>query len=380
MNLRQDLDYKQLTLFKSNEQLKNEKNVKRYFTGNNDIDHPFPGTRYQGSKYKITNWIWDNIKELSFNTALDAFGGTGSVAHMLKRKGKIVTYNDILKFNCVIGKALIENTNTTFEEEDIKNILIKQNDIIYPTFIQDTFRDIFYLDEENAWLDMVITNIRCLRCEYKQAIAWFALFQSCTSKRPYNLFHRANLYVRTSNVKRNFGNKVTWDKSFEDHFKYFIKEANRAVFSNGKQCKAINFDALEIPSPQFDLVYIDTPYISNKGVGTDYLDFYHFLEGMLDYDNWDNRIMKEYKHLPLIGKGNSAWANKSKIFIAFECLFKKYKDSIMVVSYRSDGIPSEEELIFLLKKFKNNIYEVKSKDYQYALSNNKSAEILIIAE
>ena len=62
----------------------------------------FPSTRYQGSKLKLVNWIWDNIKGLKFDTALDAFGGTGCVSHMLKSKGKQVTYNDVLKFNYYI--------------------------------------------------------------------------------------------------------------------------------------------------------------------------------------------------------------------------------------------------------------------------------------
>ena len=45
----------------------------------------------------------------------------------------------------------------------------------------------------------------------------------------------------------------------------------------------------EVPG-SYDLVYVDTPYISSKGVGVDYLHFYHFLEGLTDYDNWKSRI------------------------------------------------------------------------------------------
>ena len=66
----------------------------------------FPSTRFQGSKFKIVDWIWDAIKGLDFNTALDAFGGTGCVGYMLKEKGKKVTCNDILKFNWLIASAL----------------------------------------------------------------------------------------------------------------------------------------------------------------------------------------------------------------------------------------------------------------------------------
>jgi adenine-specific DNA methylase len=56
----------------------------------------FPSTRYQGSKRKITPWIWAQLQELDFSSALDIFGGTASVSYLLKKMGKQVTYNDYL--------------------------------------------------------------------------------------------------------------------------------------------------------------------------------------------------------------------------------------------------------------------------------------------
>ena len=69
------------------------------------LRNKFPSTRYQGSKAKFVDWIWNEISNIPFHTALDAFGGTGSVAYKLKDNGKSVTYNDILPFNSIIGKA-----------------------------------------------------------------------------------------------------------------------------------------------------------------------------------------------------------------------------------------------------------------------------------
>ena len=69
----------------------------------------FPSTRYQGSKHRFIGWIWDCISSLDFDTVLDAFGGTGCFAYAAKTHGKTVHYNDILSFNAIIGKALIEN-------------------------------------------------------------------------------------------------------------------------------------------------------------------------------------------------------------------------------------------------------------------------------
>ena len=122
----------------------------------------FPSTRYQGSKQKFVDWIWQCIKDIPFYTILDAFGGTDSVSFKMKEEGKKVTYNDILPFNYTIGKAIIENNKTLLDENDLENILTIHPNVSYPNFIENTFKDIYYTDEENRWLDIVTTNIKLI--------------------------------------------------------------------------------------------------------------------------------------------------------------------------------------------------------------------------
>ncbi len=337
----------------------------------------FPSTRYQGSKYKILKWIGYYTKDLNFNTMLDAFGGTGCVGYMYKKNGKQIFYNDSLKFNHYVGLALIENKKTILNDEDSDFILKRQSTVKYPSFIYDTFRDIYFTDEENKWLDVVITNIGEIKDTYKQALAYYALFQSCIIKRPYNLFHRKNLYIRTAEVKRSFGNKKTWDAPFQEHFLKFVKEANNAVFDNGKKNQAFHSDVFDLTIPKIDLVYIDTPYISTKGMSVNYFDFYHFLEGVVFYDEWPNLIDESSKHKK-IKNGKNEWCNKGEIHGAFERLFDKFRDSILVVSYRDDGTPTISELVTMLKKHKKFV-EIKKLDYKYVLSSENSKEVLIIA-
>lgn len=335
-----------------------------------------PSTRYQGSKYKIIKWIEYYTKDLKFNSVLDAFGGTGCVGYMFKKNGKQVFYNDSLKFNYYIGLALVENSKIALDSNDIDFILKKHSKIKYPSFIYDAFHDIYFTDEENKWLDIVITNIDRIKDNYKQALAYYALFQACIIKRPYNLFHRKNLYIRTAEVERSFGNKKTWDTSFESHFRKFVDEANNAVFDNGKKNKTFHSDIFDL-DVQADLVYIDTPYISSKGVGVNYFDFYHFLEGIVFYDQWPSLIDKKSKHKK-IKNGKNEWCSKGEIHKAFERLFDKFKNSILVVSYRDDGTPTIDELEKMLKKHKKSI-ELKKLNYKYVLSNGRSKEVLIIA-
>lgn len=342
-----------------------------------DKDVPkFPSTRFQGSKTKLVNWIWDNTKNLEFETMVDLFGGTGSVGYMFKQKGKKVFYNDYLKFNYLTGLALIENSDTKLTDDDLGFILAKHNNVKYPDFIQRTFKNIYYTDEENRWLDIVSTNIGKVKDKYKQAVAYFSLFQSCIIKRPYNLFHRKNLYIRKANVERSFGNKTTWDKPFKEHFLNFAKEANQAVFDNGKRNIALNQDAFDF-NKKADLIYIDTPYISSGGIGVNYIDFYHFLEGLCDYNNWINHIDFNSKHRKFKNK-KSIWTDRNLIYNAFDRVFEKFQNNILVVSYRSDGIPSIEEIVSLLKKYKKNI-SIKQRAYKYALNHHKTYEVLFIA-
>ncbi|MDY7011508.1 MAG: DNA adenine methylase [Planctomycetota bacterium] len=337
----------------------------------------FPSTRYQGSKAKVADWIWERISGLDFKTCLDAFGGTGVVAYHLKQAGKQVTYNDLLRFNYYIGLALIENSCVRLNPEKIDWILDSHPDITYPRIVQDNFQDIYFTDDENAWIDRTITNIRQLSDPYEFAMAFFALCQACIIKRPYNLFHRKNLYIRLADVDRSFGNKTTWDRPFDELFRSFVVEANRAVFDNGSRNSALNYDAVNV-SGDYDLIYVDTPYIPKRGAPVDYFGFYHFLEGLTMYDYWCKHIDFASKHHRLNPRSDK-WTDKKQIPSAFNELFKRFQNSIIVVSYRSDGIPSVSELCSLLGRYKSDVQLMRFGQYQYVLStNSESEEILLI--
>lgn len=337
----------------------------------------FPSTRYQGSKAKLAEWIWNQVADLGFSTCLDIFGGTAAIAYRLKQAGKQVTYNDRLRFNYYIGQSLIENNHTYLMPEETDWLLGSHPTINYPYFVQNTFSEVYFTDEENAWIDRTVTNIRHLTDPYKFALGFFALAQACTIKRPYNLFHRKNLYIRFANVERSFGNKTTWDRPFDEWFRIFVAEANQAVFDNGQANHALNFDAMHVPG-EYDLVYIDTPYMSKQGIAVDYLAFYHFLEGLTIYPEWDNHIDKTSKHLRLKSQPTE-WTDRKLIYDAFDRLFQRYQKSILVVSYRNDGIPSESELVSLLKRYKSDVSIKYYGPYKYVLSTNEdSKEILLV--
>ena len=355
------------------------------------VDWIFPSTRYQGSKRKLLPWIYENIKELEFESALDIFGGTGVVSYLFKKMGKSVTYNDYLKCNAHIGEAIIENDVVMLSGDDLR-FLFDFKESQSKTSVEDTFKGIYYTDEENRWIDCLVENINRfdniysgLVLRHKKAIAYYALFQSCIIKRPFNLFHRNNLYLRTAEVSRSFGNKKVWDRPFEVLFRRFTEEANDLVFSNGKTNRVLNQNAFEIEDVNCDLVYIDPPYFSKTRtpIVSDYRRMYHFLEGIARYDSWLDLIDYDSSNLRLKDNHNHCSTERGLVD-ALDKLFSRFANSIIVFSYKSPGVPTEEELVCLISKYKSNI-SVERRPYFYALnrSNGKphqNIELLIIGQ
>jgi adenine-specific DNA methylase len=351
----------------------------------------FPTTRYQGSKRKLLPWIYEAVRDKKFRTALDGFGGTGSVSYLFKTMGKAVTYNDMLRFNYLIGKALVENSGVTLLKPECVNLLRQQKNAGKPRLIEKHFKDVFFLPHENRWLDQVVANIYAmdgidkLSIEFKRAIGLFAVFQACMIKRPFNLFHRRNLSLRIADVERSFGNKTSWDRPFDEYFTRFVAEANNSVFDSGQPCRAQNKSLMQIDASEYDLIYIDPPYLNQKGSSetSDYLRCYHFLEGIANYSQWES-LINHADATHRLDLPNTNDFRLETIHETFEEILHRFRKSIVVLSYKKHGIPSTDYLMKLVKKFKKKVSS-RSVHYKYALNSQngeaeRNREVLIVGE
>lgn len=358
-------------------------------TGRNTYDEIYylspPTTRYQGSKRKILPWLSETFAELQFDSVLDGFGGTGSVSYLLKKMGKQVTFNDILMSNVNTGISYILNNKITLTEKDIEFIFHK-NGFAYTNTIADIYNGIYFTKEENKQLDIISRNIGMLSELYdnkelkiKRAIAYHCLYQAALSKRPFNLFHRSNLSLRTTEgISRSFGNKKTWERSFQELFYKFSKEHNEKLISSRRKNDVTNRDIMRIRKNTFDLVYLDPPYRKSQSESAiDYQFFYHFLEGVTLYDSLANNVDFTKKTRPITFNRNTWSSNLSD----FSKIFNRFKDSVIVVSYWTPGYPTVEELSKTLSKYKSKV-EVYKKKHSYSLSksNSETYEVLFVGQ
>ena len=339
-----------------------------------------PTTRYYGSKRKLVERIWSALEELDiqYDTVLDLFGGTGVVSYYMARKGKEVTYNDVMAFNGEIAKALLCTPRGTFTEKDIPIILQINPKAEYQHYIRELFDDIYYTPAENDIIDRAVQNILRLP-ETKRSSAYYVLFQSCIIKRPFNIFHRKNLNLRENHIESRFGNKTTWEKSFETLLGIFTKELNEIQFTQLPHVNVRNSPALELEE-HADLVYIDTPYFSRRSTSVSYHNRYHFLEGLVHYNEIPNHINYSKANRELDFGICQEFERKSMYIANLHRLLDFHRDSVIALSYTTNGYPSVDQLEQIIGEHKGRVQMVDLGPHSFALNkdNDERHEVLII--
>ncbi len=339
----------------------------------------FPKTRYYGSKRRLLDWIYQAVKDLPFNTVLDGFGGTASVSLLFKAMGKQVYYHDALLCNTISAQALLADELPFSDPSEAHEFI----DGINPKngFIANTFPGMYFTDDENRWLDGAAEAIHAVNNPLQRSVFLYCLFQACLKKRPFNLFHRANLNLRLNqNVTRSFGNWVTWERAFPELMKESLKDLINIKCSQSAKTTILPAGNISRLNSGYDLVYLDPPYVGKTKTGDDYLRRYHFLEGLGAYDEWQEKINftstnKTFHTIEHLTK----WQNKKDFRDLLFDTIKKHNKSIVVLSYITNGFPEEDDISALFRStFRKNY--VLRKEFCHALAKERKVELLFIGK
>ena len=320
----------------------------------------YPPTRFMGSKRKLLGEIWNVASRFEFDSVVDLFSGSGIVGYMFKSHGKTVISNDYMAMSATFTKAMVENNTVTFPIAEAEKLLIKQGEVDH--FVSDTFKDLYYTDEENELIDILRTNIAAIDDQYKKAIAMTALIRACTKKRPRGIF--------TYTGHRYDDGRKDLQKSLSQQFLEAVEAVNNAVFDNHKTNKSVNGDAMALEVEKPDLVYIDPPYYSPLS-DNEYVRRYHFIEGLAR--DWKGVEIQEHTKTKKFKSYPTPFSTKNGAYDAFDKLFSKFSDSILIVSYSSNSLPTQEDMVELMKKYKKHV-EVVPVDYKYAFGNQADAK------
>jgi DNA adenine methylase/adenine-specific DNA-methyltransferase len=230
------------------------------------------------------------------------------------------------------------------------------------------------------FLDTVWANLPELRRPEQRALALTALARACVKKQPRGVFTVTGAAAHYDDGRRDL--KLSLRESFSES----VTAYNAVIFDNGEQHQAWRHDIFSISHRHFDLVYLDPPYVPRADDNC-YIKRYHFLEGLMSYwQREDTQIQMDTKSRK-IRKRFTPFSYRRTSLEAFDQMFRQFADSIIVLSYSSNGYPDLEVLRSLLRRYKRRI-TVHERPHRYHFGTHRNVapdrssvkEYLVIGE
>lgn len=333
--------------------------------------------RFIGSKRNLLNEI-DNILQPHLDgtekSFVDLFAGSNVVGNYFADQYQIIT-NDIMYFSYVLARGTLAIKSTpSFDNllergiSDPLQFLSSQNlndykgDYVTKEYSPAGNAKRMYFTIENAKrIDFCRNKIE----EWKKNDLindneYYYLLASLISAIPF-----------VSNITGTYGAYLkNWDKRA---FKKLILAA--PTLNNKHNNHAYNNDSLKL-LPQLknsDIMYIDTPYNTRQ-----YPSNYHVLENIA---KWNKPELKGVTGQPDLNDEKSDFAVKRKALTAMTDLIAKISSKHVVISYSTDGIIPEDELLNLLQKHakgKNvEVRKIEYRKYKGKIHNNKKVYELL---
>ncbi|MFC1756633.1 DNA adenine methylase [Patescibacteria group bacterium] len=325
--------------------------------------------RFIGNKEKLLENIYEVIcsTEIKDGVFCDFFSGTSNVGRYFKEKGFQVISSDVLYFSYVLQKAYIKNNKEPDFSKLSKTITIPRTTLFISPL--DKMRE--YLNSLKGVSGFIYKNytpegtnkqeyprkyftgnngkkIDAIRIQIEK---WNE--QKLISKNEYfvllaMLVESVPFYANISGVYaaflKNYDPRAT--KKFE------LKPIK--IYAGNKKHWVYNQDSMHLlDNLETDVLYIDPPYNSRQYGGN-----YHLLETVAKYDNPEIKGvtgMRNYSHQ------KSEFCNVKTAIEALDKIALSAKYKTLVLSYNSEGIMPQKEIMKTLKKYG----DVKLKEIDY---------------
>lgn len=332
--------------------------------------------RFIGNKERVLDTIFEimNSKNIRGNSFFDVFAGTSNVGKYFKKLNYKIYSSDILFFSYVLQQAyiannkepkfkkLFENVRTLKTDRSSRplSIVVKYLNNIKPVkgFIYNNYTPtgsralsqprMYFSDENGERIDAIRRQIG--RWEKKNLIndnEYYILLACLIETVPFY-----------SNITGVYG---AFQKQWDPRAVKRLILRDIELIENDKENFVFNENSLKLSSKiSADIYYLDPPYNQRQ-----YAPNYHILETIAKYDN---PSIKGVTGQRCYKNKKSNFCNSKRGLIELSEMAKKAKCKTFMLSYNSEGIMPQKEIISTLEAYGN----VELVDFKYTRfkSNN----------
>lgn len=284
---------------------------------------------YIGSKYKLIDWIQENIKSHTDSRDIyDVFAGTGIVSYVMRMNGFRVQANDAELYSSIITSALTCSTWTPRLENLIKRL--NASGLLSGNITK-------HYSPEGGRMFFTTENAQRIDCMRQRISTWKLTIEERT-------FLLASLVVAADNVSNVPAVYGSYLKQFKAKAlrPIVVEPIHMCTIEPHKDSCVYNSDSCTLKI-KADISYIDPPYNERQ-----YSKNYFPLNVI---------AMEPHETIQVHGKTGipegcflSPFCKKSQVVDAFNSLLDSIDSQWVFISYNNESILSKDELVNLLEQ------------------------------
>lgn len=334
--------------------------------------------RYIGSKTRLLDFIKNVIESetakttYEYETFSDVFGGTGAVGKWAKSEGYTVIGNDLLYFSYVL-----QSLNIAFNEyPKFSGLTFLKSD----TNKERTVELINYLNGLNPVIGFITENYS----EHESERKYFSIDNA-------KLIDAIRSKIEEFHVEKNITNNeyifligmlieaIPFISNTSGVYGAYLKKwDNRAlkklnlilppILETSKTHIIYNKNANDLVAEiSSDILYLDPPYNARQ-----YLSNYHLLETVALYDKPSIFGVSGVRNDQ---NKKSDFCSKVKALNSFKDLINNSNAKLILLSYNSEGLMSEDDIISVLStKGDVEVYRLEYRRFQSDNTTNRNIE------